>query len=265
MCNLEKDKLFTQLHEDYYEVKDEKAKLNLRNAILTSLIPLLEISVNQWEKISDATREDLFQDLLECAILKYIPKWKPTGKSISAYYKRCFFTTSLNWLKARRVWSDKEILIDSESYYWEANGEEDVEEVSFQSDFKFEDKNTQMVYTLVLELMQEGSLTDTITPFVTFFRKYLATVEKDINSEYYETAIAAKELSVRELRKIYSHALITCRDHYLEMASNVDQEIDLESFFGRMGSYLDKKQTQKIIKVFGGTTIKVPKWEDGRK
>lgn len=241
MCTID-TKLFEQLHKDYYYSQDDKTKLNIRNAILLQLIPVLESVANKFNNISEATREDIFQDMIERTLKTFIIKWKPTSKSIVGYYKKCCFRAAVTYIDKRKLWSDRIINIDSESYFWETKGEDD--EINLlKSDFKFSSSEKQEVYQLILSLMSDGNLNRARDAYV-----------EELSKQY--------DFTKAELKRLHNHALITCRDYYLDKASSKEQNINEETMFGRMSMFLRKDQIADIIKVFGGIKIKIPEWED---
>jgi len=243
MAELEEKPIFRQWHEDYYVSTDNKEKLNLRNAIVLELIPLIEQSIGKFNNLSIEYREDLFQELTIKVMTDYVEKWKPTNGSIEGYYRKCLFRGILNWLEVNKKERAREILIDpKDAYYWETVGKTE-HVILVHNDFEFDDSSKQDVYKAIISLMERGGVEGT-------------------RDELLRELAGHTDLFYTELKRIYDHALVTCRENHLNKASNKVQQIDSETFFGRMVKYLEDEQVKAIIKVFGGCNIKIPVWED---
>jgi hypothetical protein len=246
MCTIEKADFFERLNNDLFTCVDNKERITLRNEILKETIPIIEHTVsrfcakfNSW--IFD---DDMFQYLVERALLTIIPEWKPVNKSIEGYYKRCYYRAGINYLREKRYREDVEVSADpKDTDYWESLGTIENIVPILEDVFILPEGMSTEAYNAVKDNLRLG--------YSKNGRKGLIA---ELKNEYGFGKIVA--------RGIYDQALVSCREMHGESIKLNKQEIDKSSLFGRMVKYLEEEQVEQIIKIFGGIYIKVPEWKD---
>lgn len=240
--SLDNKPFFMRLQNDYYYAEDEKEKLNLRNAIAEQLSDLMTAVV--WQFSKHEFDYDMFQEVMVRTLQVIIPSWKPTKFSTDGFYRRSFHRACLNYIRNTKRKEEKEALIDPTiEWMWDFVSE-DADELIFTSEFSFSDPNTQQIYEECLRELSEDRLEERVLAFI---------------NELWERG--GGDLSRYKLREILDHAKITFRESYEHYMKDVPQEVDNETIFGRLSKYLEPEVRDKVMKIFGGCTVKIPDWK----
>lgn len=241
---LEESELFQQLHQDYFESKDDREQLNLRNAIFEQVATLLSRVVWYYSNKGIGMDWDMYQAVAERTLNTVIPQWTPGQGSLEGYYKRCFRNACLNYLAEVKRKTQLEDSVDPlNCTFWNhfTAGEEE-KAIKVHPSFQFEDEVKQEVYELCLIAIQ----TEAVERKQKAFLKGLAT-------EY--------NLTHKEIRMLYNHAIITCRESYHLLIGDYKQVVCSETLFGRLCELLDTDTIQHVVKIFGGMKINIPEWK----
>lgn len=241
MESLDNNAFFMEVQRDYYHCTDEKEKLNLRNALCEQLGPLMTMVVWQHSARNEFDF-DMFQDVSARTLTTIIPGWKPTQYSTDGYYRRSFTRTCLNCLRKTKKRDEKETLIDPTiEWMWEFVGKEG-EDLIFSNEFRFNDPEVQSAYEDCLaELAHDGMQERMIVFLRQMWNKH--------------------PFSRGELRELLDHAKVTYREGYAHCVPDVEQGVDNETLFGRLCVYLEPSVRDKVVKIFGGCSVKIPDWK----
>ena len=244
MESLDTNVFFMEIQREYYNATDEKERLNLRNAVCEQLAPLMTTVV--WQFSRGEFDFDMFQDLSARTLTKIIPDWKPTAHSTDGYYRRSFNRTCLNCLRKTKKRDEKEVLIDPTiEWMWEFVGTEG-DDLIFSSDFSFTSPELQIAYEECLRELTSDGLQERMILFLgQMWDKH--------------------PFSRGELRELLEHAKVTYREAYEHCIKDVEQRIDNETLFGRLCKYLEPGVRDKIVKIFGGCSVKIPEWKGEEK
>lgn len=231
------DNIFVEeLLSSYYHSSDEKERVAYRKTITECLIPLVASIVRKW---SDYDLEDLFQGAILDIMENAIPKWTPNSGNVGGYFRRCvsnycYTVTDQEEKKSASAIDDAYESIKS-TY---------LEDVFIEPIFNTEDENR--AYITAIQHLLVGDIA------VERLVKILKT-----NSN----------LSLRKLVGIISHANVTVKEMLVDKVV-VECQYDISDktkLFNRLASYINPSDMKKVIQIFGGTTVVVPKgWYNGR-
>ncbi len=229
-----------ELLEEYNKVdKNSKDGINFRNAILEILLPKIHIVAKKYRK--SVSEKDLVQDMVENALIKNIPQWVPGRKSTLGYFSKCFRNHCLNMCESESLYRERFMLIDSkeDSHFWDKLANKSTLVMYPIEDNRFEGVE-QEAYEYCLEVIASDGIVN---------------LYKDIRNDI----VSRFGLRYGVAENILGNAVITVRESILDKRDTTNPTYDKNTLFGRMAGYLTEEQIGKILIVFAGLQIRVPK------
>lgn len=212
--------------------------IKLRNDILTQLIPLIKhVTKKYWASVDI---RELYQEVAENALVKNIPDWQPDKGHILGYFNKCFHNHCINVCKKEYLYRQRFPSVDPEDdNFWGNVVDQNSKDISFVTEEKFEGEEQEAYLYCLSTVASDGILNHS----------------KDIKNEI----IKQHNLDNKIAERILGNAVITVREANLDKRDTTKPAYEKNSLFGRMAQYLTEEQIGKIIHVFGGIKLRVPK------